>query len=115
MVERLGCISRSRIEKCISKAIRETLSKARHANEKLAWDGKESEIGRVGEESENIFFTPPQSPIKGNVGCNVVSSTQSHLEVCGAIHSTIVEELTNLELAYLGSHACEYSKPKNKQ
>jgi len=26
-----------------------------------------------------------------------------------------VEELTNLELAYLGSCACGYSKPKQKQ
>ncbi len=99
-------MSMSPIEKCISKVIWETLSKARLTDEKLAWDG---------EESEDIFVTPPQSPIKGNVGCNVVSSTQSHLEVSGAIHSNVVEELTNLELAYLGSYACEYSKPKQKQ
>jgi len=26
-----------------------------------------------------------------------------------------VEELTNLELPYLGSRACEYSRPKQKQ
>ncbi len=26
-----------------------------------------------------------------------------------------MEELTNLELAYLGSCACEYSRPKQKQ
>jgi hypothetical protein len=97
-------MSRSPIEKCISKAIWETLSKVRHADEKLAWDG---------EKSEDIFFTPPQSLVKGNVGCNVVSSTQSHLS--GVIHYTFVEELTNLELAYLGSHACEYSRPKQKQ
>jgi hypothetical protein len=106
MLERLGCMYRSCIEKHISKAIWETLSKVRHVDEKLAWDGKES---------EDIFFTPLQSLVKGNVGCNVVSSTQSHLEMNGVIHSTIVEELTNLELAYLGSHACEYSKPRQKQ
>ncbi len=82
------------------------MSRTRHVDEKLACDG---------EESEDIFFTPPQSHVKGNVGCNVVSSTQNHLEVSGVIHSTIVEELTNLELAYLGFRACEYSKPKQKQ
>ncbi len=54
-------MSRSCIEKCISKPIWETLSRARHVIEKLACDGKESEVGRVGEESEDIFFTPPQA------------------------------------------------------
>jgi hypothetical protein len=50
----------SHIEKCISKVIWETLSRARH--EKLAWDGEENEASKVGKESENIFFTPPQTP-----------------------------------------------------
>jgi hypothetical protein len=61
MVERLGCMSRSCIEKCINKPIWETLSRARHVDEKLACDGEESEVGRVGEESEDIFITPPQA------------------------------------------------------
>ncbi len=102
MLERLGCMSRSRIEKRISKVVWETLSKVKHDDEELAWDG---------EESEDIFFIPPQSHVKGNV----VSNTQSHLEMSGVIHSTIVEELKNLELAYLGSHASKYSRPKQKQ
>jgi hypothetical protein len=34
----------------------ETLSRARHVDEKLTWDGEESE--------NDHFFTPPQSPFK---------------------------------------------------
>jgi len=35
MLKGLRCMSRSRIEKCTSKVVWETLTKARHANEKL--------------------------------------------------------------------------------
>jgi hypothetical protein len=37
-------MSRSCIEKHINKVVWETLNKARHVDEKLAWDGEESEI-----------------------------------------------------------------------
>jgi len=40
-----------------------TLSKAKHANEKLAWDG----------EGKNYhFFMPPQSPLKEDTDCSVM-------------------------------------------
>ncbi len=89
-------MSKSHIGKHISKVLWETLSRARHVDEKLAWDGKESEVGRVEEENEYIFFTPPQIHVRENVGFNVVSSTQNHLEVNCVIHSIVVEELRNL-------------------
>jgi hypothetical protein len=84
MLERLGCTSRSHIEKHINKIVWETLSRARHVDEKLAWDGEESEVGRVGEGNEDIFFTPSQSPIKNKcwVQCCVKYPKSFGLEWC---------------------------------
>jgi hypothetical protein len=42
MVEKLGCF-KSHFEKNISKVLQETLSKAKHVDGKLAWDGEENE------------------------------------------------------------------------
>jgi hypothetical protein len=96
---------RSCIEKRISKVVWETLSTARHADEKLAWDGEESE--------DDHFFTPPQSSLKEDNDCNVVLSTQSHLEVNGLVHNVIMEKPTNLELFhYLRSSRSEHSNAK---
>lgn len=98
-------VHRSHIENCINKTMWETLSKARHVDEKLAWDGEESEYDH--------FFTPPQSPLKEDNNCSVVLSTQPHLEVNGVVHSVIVEELINLELFHsLGSSTSEHSNAK---
>lgn len=43
MVEELRCF-RSHFEKIINKALHETLSKTKHVDEKLAWDGEENEV-----------------------------------------------------------------------
>jgi hypothetical protein len=48
-------VHRSHIEKCNSKVVWKILNQAKHVDEKLKWDG---------EESEDHFFTPPQSPLK---------------------------------------------------
>jgi hypothetical protein len=46
-------VHRSRSKKCISKAIWETLSQSIYGDEKLAWDGKES--------NDEIFYMPPNA------------------------------------------------------
>jgi hypothetical protein len=40
LLEGVRCIGHI-LKKCISKVVWETLSKAKHVNEKLAWDGEE--------------------------------------------------------------------------
>lgn len=78
---------------CISKAVWETLSMTRSANEKLAWEGEDQ-----GE--NNIFFTQPKIPTKaytsgsGSGNGSVVFSNPIHLMYNGAEHATIVEQLT---------------------
>ncbi len=72
--------------------MREILNRVRHVDEKLAWDGKESE--------DDHFFTTTQSPLKEDNNCIVMLSNQPHLEVNGDVHSDIVEELINLKLFY---------------
>ncbi len=100
-------VHRSHIKKCISKVVWKTLNRAKHVDEKLKWDGEESE--------DDHFFTPPQSPLKEDNDCSVVLSTHPHLEVNGVVHSIIVDELTNLELFYfLGSSISEHSNAKQK-
>jgi hypothetical protein len=42
LVEELGCF-KSHFEIYISKVLHETLSKTKHVDEKLAWDGEEKE------------------------------------------------------------------------
>jgi hypothetical protein len=46
-----GYVAYSHIEKCINKVVWKTLSWAKHAVEKLAWDGEENE--------DDDFFTSP--------------------------------------------------------
>lgn len=72
-----------------SKAIWETLNKARFANEKLAWEGED-------QNEDDIFFTPLESLVKAHSSGNgsVVSNNQTHLMYNGAKHVTIVEQLT---------------------
>jgi hypothetical protein len=61
------------------------LSKARHVNEKLAWEGK------VGSEDE-VFFTPPKNPIKEETSGSVVfNGRPNSLEVNGAMHAYIAK------------------------
>jgi hypothetical protein len=52
MVEELRCF-RSHFENNISKVLHETLSKTKHVDEKLTWDG---------EENEDIFQTHCHKP-----------------------------------------------------
>jgi hypothetical protein len=67
------------------------LSKARYANEKLAWGKEESE--------DEIFFTPLESSLKEDTNGSVVPNNgQIHLEVNGVIHSHIVNQLTKLAI-----------------
>jgi hypothetical protein len=60
-----------------------TLSKSTYVDERLAWDGMESE--------EGILFTPPKSPAKDDASLIDVFGNRSHLEVNGVIQSYIVK------------------------
>jgi hypothetical protein len=42
---------------------------------------------------EEVFFTPPESPIKDDASLNVVSNSRFHLEVNGDIHFYVVKQL----------------------
>ncbi len=64
-----------------------TLSRTRNGDEKLAWDGVESE--------EDVFFTPPKSPTKDDASLNVLVDSKCHLEIHGYVHAEIVKQLTN--------------------
>jgi hypothetical protein len=57
----------------------------------LAWEGK------VGSEDE-VFFTPPKTPIKEKINGSAMFSGQTHLEVNGVVHVYIVKQLTNLNI-----------------
>jgi hypothetical protein len=62
------------------------LSKAKHVNENLAWEGK------VGSE-DKVFSMPPKSPIKEKISGSVMFSGQNHLEGNGVVHVYIVKQL----------------------
>jgi hypothetical protein len=67
------------------------LNKARYADKKLAWGREESE--------DEIFFTPPESPLKEDTnGSVVLNNGQTHLEVNGVIHSYIANQLKKLAI-----------------
>ncbi len=95
---------RSSFLKHVSNAIWETLNKARHVNEKLAWEGK------VGSEDE-VFFTPPKNPIKEETSGSVVFNGQTHLEVNEAMHAYIAKQLTNLNII----HSLRSTKPNQSK
>jgi hypothetical protein len=82
------------------------LSRARYAiDEKLVWEGK------VDSNEDDVYFTPLESPQKEDPNYNVISNTQVHLEVNGAMHAYIVKQLTNLEIIHsLGSPTLERSR-----
>jgi hypothetical protein len=61
----------------------ETLSIIRNGDEKLAWDGLESE--------EDIFFTPPENLTKYDISLSVVVDSKCHLEVHGYVHVDVVK------------------------
>ncbi len=76
---------RSSSSKCVTNAIWETLSRARYAiDEKLAWEGEV-------DSNEDDFFL--ESPQKEDPNYNIISNTQAHLEVNGAMHAYIVKQL----------------------
>ncbi len=98
---------KSSSSKHISKAVWETLSRARFANEKLAWEGEV-------ESKDDVFFMPPKSPIREDPIPRVVLNTQVHLEVNEIVHAYIVKQLTNfLIVHFLGSHITKQSRFKN--
>jgi hypothetical protein len=83
------------------------LSKARHVNENLAWEGK------VGNEDE-VFSTPPESLIKEKTSGSAMFSGQIHLEVNGVVHVYIVKQLINLYiLHFVRSTTPNQSKSKS--
>jgi hypothetical protein len=82
------------------------LSRARYAiDEKLAWEGE------VDSNEDDVFFTPPESPQRKDPRYNVISNTQAHLEVNGAMHAYIVKQLTNLEIV----HSLGFPTPKRSR
>ncbi len=84
---------RSSSLKHVSNVAWETLSKARHVDEKLAWEGK------VGSEDE-VFFTPPKKTIKEKTSGNAMFSGQTHLGVNGVVHAYIIKQLTSLNIVH---------------
>ncbi len=100
-------VPRSSSLKCVSNVVWETLSKARHVNENLAWEGK------VGNEDE-VFSTPPESLIKEKTSGSAMFSGQIHLEVNGVVHVYIVKQLINLYiLHFVRSTTPNQSKSKS--
>jgi hypothetical protein len=80
------------------------LSKAKHVNEKLAWEGK------VG----NKFLTPPKGPIKEKTSGSAMFSGQTHLEANGVVHVYIVKQLNDLNIVhFLSSTTPNQSKSKS--
>jgi hypothetical protein len=83
------------------------LSKAKHVNENLAWEGK------VGSE-DKVFSTPPKSHIKEKTSGSAMFSGQTHLEMNGVVHVYIVKQLTNLNIVhYVRSTTPNQSKSKS--
>lgn len=90
-----------------TKIVWETLNKARFVNEKLDWEGEV-------ESKDDVFLTPPKSPIRENPIPSVILSTQAHLEVNGTVHAYIVKQLTYFKIVhFLGSLVIEQFGSKN--
>jgi len=97
-------VQRSWSLKCISIIVWKTLSRSTYVDERLAWDGVESE--------EDILFTPS----KDDASLIDVSDNKFHLEVNGVVNSYIVNQSINhLNLfPTLGFFTPKYSTPQKR-
>jgi hypothetical protein len=100
--------SRSSSLKHFSNVIWEVLNKARNVNEKLAWEDEAPS-------EDDVFFMPPENPIKEDINDSVMSNSKTHLEVNGVVHACIVKQLIGLDIVNpLGFLAPKLSKSKQQ-
>jgi hypothetical protein len=93
--------------KHVNNVIWESLSKARHVDEKWAWEGK------VGSE-DKVFFTPQKNLRREETSGSVGFNGQTHLEVNGVVHAYIAKQLTDLNIIHsLGSTTPNRSKSES--
>jgi hypothetical protein len=69
------------------------LSKAKHVNENLAWEGK------VGSE-DKVFSMPLESLIKEKTSGSAMFNGQTHSKVNGVVHVYILKQLTDLNIVH---------------
>jgi hypothetical protein len=81
----------------------ETLSRARYANEKLAWDD-----GNIS--SDETFYTPLRSHVKERTNNAQLLGPKIHLEVDSHLHCTIVKQLETLKLTISSSQSSAKTK-----